>query len=117
MIGDLLVEKILREEEVNGLLSDVERTFPNFVAGIITDRNGFPIATKMPNGFHIRENQMALTAIAGSRDFIRDNNLMKVKRNLDKNKDVKMLVLLEKSNKYLHRFKQLKNILKSQELF
>ena len=111
------VNKLLKQQDVKGLLSKIKETFPNFVAGIITDRNGFPIATELPEKFHIRENQLALNAITKQRDFIQDSNFMQVKREFGKNEDVKMLLLLQKSHKYIHRFKRFKKILKTQNLF
>jgi len=103
--------------EINNFLSQIKDTFPNFVAGILCDNHGFPIAVKAPQNFHIQENQMALSAIAKDRDLIRDPNLMKVKRNIDKAKNIKLFMLLNKSNKYLNRFKELKNIIETQSLF
>jgi len=111
------MEKLIQEHEVNNFLSDVENTFPNFVAGVIVDRHGFPIAARMPDNFHIQENQMALSAIAGKRDIIQDPRFLKVKRHLDESKNVRLFVLLEKSNQYINRFKSLKNIIASQTLF
>ena len=60
---------------------------------------------------------MALSAIAKDRDFIGDPNLMKVKRNIDKAKNIKLFMLLDKSSKYINRFKELKNIIETQNLF
>jgi len=111
------MEKVLKQHEVNYFLSEIESTFPNFVAGIVCDGDGFPIATRMPRNFHIHENQMALSAIAGNREFINDPGLMKVKRDLDHNKNVKLLILLDKQNRYINRFKALNEIIEKQNLF
>ena len=111
------MEKVLKQREVNYFLSEIESTFPNFVAGIVCDRDGFPIASKVPSNFHIHENQMALTAIAGNREFINDPKLMKVKRDLDHNKNVKLLILLDKQSQYINRFKALNAIIEKQNLF
>jgi len=108
---------ILKESDINCFLSEVEQTFPNFVAGVITDEDGFSIAAKIPRNFHIHENNLALSAIAGNRDFIKDARYMQVKRDLDKSKRVKMLILLEKSNQYLNRFKELRTLIETQDLF
>jgi len=111
------LKSIIKEIEVNSFLAEVENTFPNFVAGIVCDHHGFPIAARIPKNFHIKENQMALAAIAGERCFIKDSKLMKVKRDLDKTKNIKLFLLLEKTNKYTNRFKILKDIIESQGLF
>ena len=103
--------------EINNFLSQIEETFTNFVAGILCDNHGFPIAAKVPQNFHIKENQMALSAIAKDRDFITDPDFMKVKRSVDKGKNIKLFMLLDKSSKYLNRFKDLKNIIETQTLF
>ncbi|MGV9172550.1 MAG: hypothetical protein ACOC44_10470 [Promethearchaeia archaeon] len=113
------MEKLLKEQDVKGFLSKVRETFPNFVAGIITDRNGFPIASEMPEKFHIRENELALSAIAKKRDFISEgeSEYMQVKRDFGKNDSVRMMILLRKSYKYINRFKSLKKIVRNQNLF
>jgi len=111
------MEKVLKQHEVNYFLSEIESTFPNFVAGIVCDCDGFPIASKVPKNFHIHENQMALSAIAGNREFIDDPRLMKVKRDLDHNKNVKLLILLDKQSSYISRFKALNAIIEKQNLF
>jgi len=112
-----VVEDILNEAKINNFLSDIESIFPNFVAGIITDRHGFTIGTKMPPNFHIQEIKMALYAITNNNNYIQDSRLVKVKRNLDKSRNFKLLLLLEKSNNYMNRFEKLKNIIENQSLF
>lgn len=111
------MEKVINEQEVNQFLSQVENTFPNFVAGIITDRNGFPIGLKIPNNIHIDENDLALSAITSNRDFIKDDRFLKVKRSLDKKNNVRLFLLLDKSSQYINRFKHLKDIIDTQKLF
>ena len=111
------MENIIKENEINYFFSEIERIFPNFIAGVITDRHGFPIASKIPRNFHIHENELALSAIAGNRDFIKDPRFLKVKRNLDKSNNIKLFLLLEKSTNYINRFKTLKGIVDTQGLF
>ena len=111
------MSKVVKKAEVDGFLEKVERNFPNFIAGIITDNHGFPLASKIPNNFPIQENVLALSAISKKREFFDDSNYIKVERNLNKSKNIKMFLLLEKKYKYIHRFKQLKNIIVNQSLF
>ncbi|MFO8018493.1 MAG: hypothetical protein R6U96_07645 [Promethearchaeia archaeon] len=113
------MDKLLKEQDVKGFLSEVRKTFPNFVAGIITDKNGFPIASEMPEKFHIRENELALSAITDTRDIIPEgeSEYMQVKRDIGKEENVRMLLLLRKSYKYINRFKSLKKIVRNQNLF
>ena len=111
------MEKIINQAEVNHFLSQIEGNFPNFVAGVVCDNDGFMIGSKIPKNFHINENALALSAIAGNRDFIRDARFMKVKRDLNKKENIKLFVLLEKSNRYINRFKELNEIIEQQDLF
>ena len=106
----------MSEQDINYFLNEIENNFPNFVAGVITDRHGFPLASKIPVNFHINEKELALLAISGGQDFINDSRLIKVKRNLDKAKNIKLLFLL-KSKGYINHFKNLKEIIKRQNLF
>ena len=111
------MEKLINQLEVNHFLSQIEGNFPNFVAGIVCDNDGFMIGSKIPKSFHIHENALALSAIAEDRDFINDPRFMKVKRELSKRDNIKLFILLEKSNKYLNRFKELNDIIEQQNLF
>lgn len=108
---------IINESEVKYFLYRIEKNFPNFVAGVITDRHGFPVASKISKKLWILENTLALSAITKNRDFIEDNKLVKIKKDLDKAKNYKLLILLEKTKDYKSRMKPLKGLLRSQELF
>ncbi len=111
------MEKLINQSDVNFFLSEIEQIFPNFVAGILCDRHGFPIASKIPQDFHIQENILALSAISNKKDFIKENGYLKITRDLDKSKDIKLFLLLEKSNKNINCFKKLKKFIKTQGLF
>ena len=108
---------ILNQDDVNYFLYRIEKNFPNFVAGIITDSHGFPVASKISKKLWILENTLALSAITKKRDFLEDSKLVRIKRDLDKAKNFKLLVLLEKTKNYKNRLKPLKSLIKSQELF
>jgi hypothetical protein len=111
------VDNLINESEVNYFLYRIEKNFPNFVAGIITDKHGFPVASKISKKLWILENTLALSAITKKSEFIQDSKLVQIKRNLDKSKNYKLLVLLDKSKEYKSRLKPLKSLIKSQELF
>ncbi|MHA2392875.1 MAG: hypothetical protein ACXAEX_13085 [Promethearchaeota archaeon] len=108
---------ILNQDEINYFLYRVEKNFPNFVAGIITDRHGFSVGSKISKKLWVLENTLALSAITKKNGFIEDANLIQIKRDLDKSKNYKLMVLLEKSKDYKSRLKPLKALIKSQELF
>ena len=108
---------ILKEQDVNYFLDEIDNIFPNFVAGVVTDSNGFLIATKIPKNFHIHENDLALSAVVNKQDFIKGTNYLKIRRDLDKAKKIKLFLLLQKSSKYFHRFKVFKKIVETQALF
>jgi hypothetical protein len=75
------------------------------------------IASKIPQNFHIQENILALSAISNKRDFIEENGYLKVKRDLDTSKDIKLLLLLERSHNNLNCYKKLKKFIQAQSLF
>ncbi|MFW9821338.1 MAG: hypothetical protein ACFFE4_00290 [Candidatus Thorarchaeota archaeon] len=108
---------ILNQDEVNYFLYRIEKKFPNFVAGIITDKHGFPLASKISKKLWVLENTLALSAVAKNRDFIEDSKLIQIKRDLDKNKNYRLMILLEKSKDHKSRLKPLKNLIKNQDLF
>jgi hypothetical protein len=110
--------RLVKQVEVNYFLHKIKQNFPNFVAGVITDRNGFPIGAKISKRLWIRENTLALTAISKNRELsIRDPNLVPLKFDIDKGKRYRLLLLLEKSKNYKENMKSLKEIIKSQNLF
>lgn len=111
------MESLLREKDINSFLAEIKNAFPNFIAGVITDNNGFPIGSKISQNLHFQENELSLFAISGNRDFIEDSGYIKVWRNLDKKKNIKLFLLLQKSHKYIHRFKNLNEIVDTQDLF
>lgn len=111
------MDNLINESEVNYFLYRIEKNFPSFVAGIITDKHGFPVASKISKKLWILENTLALSAITKNKEFIRDSKLVQIKKDLDKSKNYKLLILLEKSKEYKSRLKPLKSLIKSQELF
>ena len=111
------MESIIQEEDINCFLSEVEQIFPNFVAGILCDHHGFPIASKIPQNFPIQENYLALSAISNNKDFIQDNRFLQVRRDLNKSKNVKLLLLLEKPIRHINHFRDLKDLIENQVLF
>ena len=116
-IGVVILDNLINESEVKYFLYRIEKNFPNFVAGIITDKHGFPIASKISKKLWILENTLALSAIAKNRGFIEDSKLIQIKKDLDKSKNYKLLILLDKSKEYKARMKPLKSLLKGQDLF
>ncbi|MFX0018626.1 MAG: hypothetical protein ACFFAK_16745 [Promethearchaeota archaeon] len=110
--------RLINQTEVNYFLHRVKKHFPNFVAGVITDRNGFPIGSSISSRLWVHENTLALWAISKHKEkVIKDPNLIQLKFDIDKNKRYKLFILLEKSKSYKDGIKPLKEIIKSQELF
>ncbi|TFG30274.1 MAG: hypothetical protein EU532_01425 [Promethearchaeota archaeon] len=111
------MERLIKQSDVNYFLSEIEQIFPNFIAGVLCDRHGFPIASKIPQNFHIQENILALSAISDKKDLLKGNGYVKVKRNVDKSKNIKLLLLLDKNYRRDKHFKQLKKLIETQILF
>ena len=111
------MDNLVKQSEVNYFLYRIEKNFPNFVAGIITDSHGFPVASKISKRLWILENTLALSAVAKDRNLIKDENLIQIKKHLDRSKNYNLLVLLEKSKDHKSRLKSLKSLIKAQELF
>ena len=111
---------LINQKDVNYFLHRVKKNFPNFVAGVITDKNGFAIGSDISKRLWIHENKLALWAISKNKenkDLINDPNLVQLKFDIDKGKKFKLFILLEKS-KYNRSGKSgLKTIIRTQELF
>ena len=111
---------LINQKDVNYFLHRVKNNFPNFVAGVITDKNGFAIGSDISKRLWIHENKLALWAISKNKknkDLINDPNLVQLKFDIDKGKKFKLFILLEKS-KYNRSGKSgLKTIIRAQELF
>ena len=110
--------RLVKQAEVNFFLHEIKQNFPNFVAGVITDRNGFPIGANISKRLWIRENTLALSAISKNREMtIKDPNLVPLKFNIDKGKRYRLFLLLEKSKNHKENMKTLKEIIRTQNLF
>lgn len=110
--------RLVKQTDVNYFLHKIKKNFPNFVAGVITDRNGFPIGAEISKRLWIRENTLALTAISKNRELsIKDPNLVPLKFDIDKGKRYRLFLLLEKSKNYKDNMKTLKEIIRTQNLF
>ena len=111
------MERLIKQSDVNYFLSEIEQIFPNFVAGVLCDHHGFPIASKIPQNFHIQESILALSAICDKKNLLKGNGYIKVKRDLDKSKNIKLLLLLDKSKRRYKNFKRLKELIVTQDIF
>jgi len=112
------VTEIVSQIQINNFLEKIDKIYPNFVAGVIADHNGFPIAAKVPKNFPLKENELALYAVINKeRKMLKDDNYIKVKRSLSKDKKIKLFLLLDKKNHYIAGFKKLKSIIERQMLF
>jgi hypothetical protein len=112
--------RLINQMEVNYFLHKIKINFPNFVAGVITDRNGFTIGANISKRLWIHENKLALWAISKNKEnkeVINDPNLVQLKFDIDKGKNFKLFILLEKSKNNKNRVKPLKTLIRSQELF
>jgi len=112
--------RLINQIEVNYFLHKIKQAFPNFVAGVITDQNGFPIGSKISKRLWIHENTLALWAVSKNkenRELVKDPNLVQLKFDIDKEKRYKLFILLEKSKNYKIGVKPLKNLIKNQQLF
>ena len=109
--------KLVRETEVNYFLHRIKKHFPNFVAGVICDRNGFPIGSNISKRLWVHENRLSLLAVSKSKELLNDPDLIQLKFDIDKEKNFKLFILLEKSTHYKNGTKRIKNLIKSQDLF
>ena len=111
---------LINQIEVNYFLHRIKKNFPSFVAGVITDNNGFAIGSDISKRLWIHENKLALWAISKNKenkDILNDPNLVQLKFDIDKGKQFKLFILLEKSKNNKNRVKPLKTLIRSQELF
>jgi len=112
--------RLINQIEVNYFLHRIKKNFPNFVAGVITDKNGFTIGSDISKRLWIHENKLALWAISKNKknkEIIDDPNLIQLKFDIDKEKKYKLFILLEKSKYNKNGVKPLKTLIRAQELF
>ena len=110
---------LITQQMVDEFLKKIKKTFPNFIAGVLSDENGFPIASKIPKKLKIDEDFFALAAtdVRIVNDFMDFSKYTKVMKEIGKKEKIKLLVLLKKSAKYSHKFQQLNEVLSKQSLF
>lgn len=107
---------LLTQKMVDDFLGKVKKSVPNFVAGVLSDENGFPIASKIPKKLQINEDYLALSTVCKN-EFIDFSKYTKIVKDIGRNETIKLLILLKKSTKYSKKFKQLNKILSKQSLF
>jgi hypothetical protein len=94
--------ELISKPQLDTFFQELSDCFPNMVAGCISDRHGFPVASKINQNKQLDEELLAVSAIS-DRELLDLSDYHKVVRSLDAN--VKLIVLLEKSWKNLYRFK------------
>ena len=112
--------RLIKQMEVNYFLHKIKINFPNFVAGVITDKNGFTIGANISKRLWIHENKLAMWAISKNKknkEVLNDPNLVQLKFDIDKGKNFKLFILLEKSKYNKSGKVGLKNLIRTQELF
>ncbi len=112
--------RLINQIEVNYFLHKIKSNFPNFVAGVITDKNGFTIGANISKRLWIHENKLAMWAISKNKknkEVLNDPNLVQLKFDIDKGKNFKLFILLEKSKYNKSGKVGLKNLIRTQELF
>ncbi|MHA1732434.1 MAG: hypothetical protein ACTSU5_10840 [Promethearchaeota archaeon] len=103
----------MTEDELNVVLSDIERTFPTFAGGVFVDTDGFLLAERKRDPSMIEMNLVGLAAVAGRRlEGISEHieGYQKVRRDFG---SAHLFVLLEKKPKTnLPLFNHLRKIVK-----
>ncbi|MFX1397458.1 MAG: hypothetical protein ACFFAS_10510 [Promethearchaeota archaeon] len=114
--------ELISESEVEYFLYNISKKLSeNFYAGIICDKDGFIISSRIPkiNNHAIKENELALLAIAEKKIKFQDPNYIAITRDLDSEKTIKLMLLLKKinTNKLFNRYKKLDKLISLQTLF
>ena len=106
-------QEFVNEKGMNEFINKCHSIFPTMVAGVLTDRHGFPIASKIHpklEGMNVDEQLLCLEAVAeGKRTIVDTSNYHKIVKSLSRN--VNLMLLLDKTYANLHRFKQFKAFL------
>ena len=99
--------KLINEHMLQEFSNHLKRCFPTFVASVITLNNGLPVFLESKEKFD--ENLLALTAICQDRQLLDLSNYHKIIRPLSKN--VRLLVILNKSRTNYSNYGEFENIL------
>ncbi len=114
--------KLLSENEVDYFLYNISKKFSDqFYAGVICDKDGFILSSKIPKNEpkNLIENKLALMAISDRKSKSFDQNHIKLIKDLNKEKTIKLLLLLKKkkNSKLSIQNKIIDKILSLQTLF
>ena len=104
------MNQLVNEIILNNFIDRVKAVFPTSKAVVITDRHGFPMASKIEQP-EWDESTLAVHAIT-DRQFIDLDDYQKVVRPLSM--DTRIMVLLEKSATNLHCFKKFNFIIENE---
>src|SRR5271157_2894781 len=104
------MNELINEIALNNFIDSVKAVFPTSKAVVITDRHGFPLASKIEQpGWD--ENTLAVHAVT-DRQFLDLDDYQKIIRPLSI--DTRIMVLLEKTASNLHRFKRFNAVLENE---
>ena len=113
---------VISNTQADYFLYEVEKKLSShYHAGIICDKDGFIISSRIPkkNSQQLRASEIALTAIADKKKKEKNSEYVEVIRDLDDNSNV-LLVLLLKRDRYdriLNQYRELNKILTLQDIF
>lgn len=100
-------EELVSEATFQNLSNEIRRCFPTFVASVFADQNGFVIHADGAD--QMDENLLALSAICKKRKILDLSEYHKISRPLNKN--VQLMVLLNKSRENYLKFGQFEKML------
>ncbi|MHA1725400.1 MAG: hypothetical protein ACTSXH_11230 [Promethearchaeota archaeon] len=112
-----MVDKIIKQSEVDSFLIRIKNIFPNCIAGIICDHHGFPISSQITDKVKMKENELALLAISNRNTLNKKLKISKIKLDLDAEKKIKLLLLIKGPKRSLHGMADLRKIVKNQIMF
>jgi hypothetical protein len=103
------MSNLVNSQMLEQFMGEVKQIFPSMIAGVIADRHGLVMHSKIESP-KLDEEMLAVSAIT-DRPILDLSDYHKVVRPLGMN--ARIMVLLEKSYSNLHRFKQFNEVLNS----
>ena len=101
---------LVSKQMLDSFTKKIKNIFPTFVATVVTDKHGFPMHSEILNS--LDENLLALSAVVNKRKIIDLSDYHSLIRPLSKN--VKILLLLEKSWENYKKYYEFENILRTE---
>ncbi len=100
---------LVNAQMLNSFIDKIHKACPTMIAGVIADKHGLPMASKIHPQMPVSEQLLSLEAVAEGRTIVNTKGLEKIVHSLSG--DVKLMMLLQRSGSNVQRMRDLHEVI------